>query len=119
MPFNCSNRRSNLIPLIHLNIETQQDLRDYGAWAKGSYYYDLAAVNAFLGHRKEAIIWLDSATTKNVFGEWLIVNDPLLDNIRQDKKYLAIVDREMEKKTDMIDGYITVIKEFEVASLLK
>lgn len=67
---------------LKLDTERQQQLRGYGAWVERGFYYDLAAANAYLGKREEALIWLDSAYQRGFVNLWYLKNDPLLKNIR-------------------------------------
>jgi tetratricopeptide (TPR) repeat protein len=76
---------------MQLDLEQQQGLRGYGAWRKGSHYYDLGAVNAFLGNTDEAIMWLDSAANYGFLDVSFANNDPLLDGIRKDERLQALI----------------------------
>jgi tetratricopeptide (TPR) repeat protein len=89
---------------IRLDMEQQQGLRGYGAWSEGSYYYDLGIVNAFLGNTEEAIIWLDSAATKGYFAVSFVKTDPLLDGIRTDKRFQALVSKKEQEYTMLVNA---------------
>jgi adenylate cyclase len=75
---------------LNLDQERHQNLRGYGAWTQGGFYYDLAASNAFLGKEKEALMWLDSASQLGFINLWYLENDPLLENIRNTPEFLKI-----------------------------
>lgn len=96
---------------LHLDLEMQQGKRGFGAWSKGSFYYDLAIVNAFLGNREEAYSWLDSAKTKGFFSLWHLQNDPLLENIRHESRFRQIVRELKAKKEEEINAYREVLNE--------
>lgn len=93
-----------------LDLESQQGLRGFGAWSKGSYYYDLAAVNSFLGNKEEALAWLDSTSTKGFMSIWLLHHDPLFDNIRREPDFQRLI-RTLEKKNEKwIDAFKEILK---------
>jgi tetratricopeptide (TPR) repeat protein len=96
---------------MKLDLETQQGIRGYGAWSNGSYYYDLAAVNSFLGNREEALAWLDSATTIGFSGFRIIHEDPLFDNIRDTRDFRMLIRAEQEKNKKIINAFKEILKE--------
>jgi adenylate cyclase len=96
---------------ITLDLESQQGLRGFGAWSKGSYYYDLAAVNSFLGNKEEALAWLDSTSTKGFMSLWLIQLDPLLDNIRQEPEFKRLLRVLEDKQEKWIRAFKDILKD--------
>jgi tetratricopeptide (TPR) repeat protein len=76
---------------MKLDHETRMGLRGYGNWASKTYYYDLGVVNAFLGNREEAYLWLDSALNFGWFELFFSEQDPMLDGIRQEESFQDMV----------------------------
>ena len=102
--------------------EILKGLRGYGAWNIGYYYYTLGIVYAFLGNKEEAYMWLDSAANHGYVGLWILDYleiDPLLDGIRQEERFQAIL-RKKRGEADMIkNAYKEVMSEPEVREQLK
>jgi TolB-like protein/class 3 adenylate cyclase/Tfp pilus assembly protein PilF len=96
---------------MQLDLEQQQGLRGFGAWSKGSYYYDLAAVNSFLGNKEMALAWLDSISSKGYFSDWLLLNDPLIDNIRKERAFQRLINSREEKNEKMIKAFKEILKD--------
>jgi tetratricopeptide (TPR) repeat protein len=96
---------------MQLDLERQQGLRGFGAWSNGSHFYDLAAVNAFLGNREEALAWLDSATAKGFTGLRIIQDDPLFDNLKDDPKYRRMIRSMKEEDEKTIRAFKEILKE--------
>ena len=96
-----------------LDMEQHQGLRGYGAWSEGSYYYDLGAVNAFLGNTEEAIIWLDSAAIKGFFDVSFIKKDPLLDDIRSDERFQALISKKEQDHMMLVNALEEEMKKFK------
>jgi TolB-like protein/class 3 adenylate cyclase len=90
---------------IQLDMEQQQGLRGYGAWRKGSHYYDLGAVNAFLGNTDEAIMWLDSAANYGFLEVSFANDDPLLDGIRKDERIQALLSKKEQENMMIINAF--------------
>ncbi len=99
--------------------ETQKGLRGYGVWNTRNYYYDLGIVNAFLGNKEEAYMLLDSAANYGWFTLWYVDNDPLLDGIRQEERFQAIVRKKMEEADRRKNAYKEVMSEPQVKKQLK
>ncbi len=93
-----------------LDLESQQGLRGFGAWSKGSYYYDLAAVNSFLGNKEEALAWLDSTSTKGFMSVLLLQRDPLFDNIRHEPDFQRLIRTLEEKNEKWISAFKEILK---------
>jgi TolB-like protein/class 3 adenylate cyclase/Tfp pilus assembly protein PilF len=93
-----------------LDLESQQGLRGFGAWSKGSYYYDLAAVNSFLGNKEEALAWLDSTSTKGFMSVSLLHRDPLFDNIRREPDFQRLIRTLEEKNEKWISAFKEILK---------
>jgi len=96
---------------IRLDMEQQQGIRGYGAWTEGSHYYDLGIVNAYLGNSDEAIIWLDSAASLGYFNAYFAKNDPLLDGIRKDERFQAIMGKKEQEHMMLINAYKEEMKK--------
>jgi TolB-like protein/Tfp pilus assembly protein PilF len=96
---------------IRLDMEQQQGLRGYGAWREGSYYYDLGVVNAYLGNTEESILWLDSAANKGFFNIGIVENDPLLDDIRKDQRFQALLSKKEQEKMMLVNAYKEEMKK--------
>ncbi|MBR9997444.1 MAG: tetratricopeptide repeat protein [Cyclobacteriaceae bacterium] len=96
---------------MKLDLERQQGLRGFGAWRDGSHFYDLAAVNSFLGNTQEALAWLDSASSKGFSGIRILQGDPLFDNIRKDPKLTRMMRSQKEEDEKMIRALKEVLKE--------
>jgi adenylate cyclase len=96
-----------------LDMEQHQGLRGYGAWSEGSYYYDLGAVNAFLGNTEEAIIWLDSAAIKGFFNVSFIKKDPLLDGIRSDERFQALISKKEQDQMMLVNALEEEMKKLK------
>ncbi len=95
---------------LQLDIERQQQLRGYGAWADRGFYYDLAATNAYLGKRKEALIWLDSTYHRGFANLWYLQNDPLLNNIRTAPEFQRIQQELAERQQEEARAFKKVVE---------
>ena len=95
---------------MRLDREQQQGLRGYGAWSEGSYFYDLGAVNAFIGNTEEAIIWLDSAALKGFFDPSFVKTDPLLDSLRTDERFQALVSSKEQEHMMLVNAFEDAMK---------
>ncbi len=98
---------------LKLDLERQQGLRGYGAWYQGGFYYDLAATNAYLGNREEALAWLDSANRKGFISLWYLNNDPLLENIRNTAKFREIQKEQTEKNRKEKQAFKKVLEDYK------
>jgi adenylate cyclase len=96
---------------MRLDLERQQGLRGFGAWSNGSHFYDLAAVNAFLGNKEEALAWLDSASSKGFTGLRIIKNDPLFDNLKDNPKFKRMLRSLREEDEKTIKAFKDILKE--------
>jgi len=92
-----------------LDLERHQNLRGYGSWVSRGYFYDLACSNAFLGHRDEALMWLDSAYHQGFINLWYLENDPLLNSIRDEDEFVRIKDDLMERRSRQTDAFKAAI----------
>lgn len=95
-----------------LDTETRQGLRNYSLKQSEQYYYDLAAVNSFVGNSREAIAWLDSASEKNATPLWLLEHDPLLKNIRNQDPFIVIERKEKKKEAGIHKAFRKAINEY-------
>ena len=86
-------------------MEQQQGIRGYGAWRKGTHYYDLGAVNAFLGETDEAIMWLDSASNYGFLYVSFANDDPLLDGIRKDPRFQALMAKKEQENMMIVNAF--------------
>jgi len=96
---------------MQLDMEQQQGLRGYGAWTKGSHYYDLGIVNAFLGNTDEAIMWLDSSARYGFMDVYFANNDPLLDGIRKDDRLQALFAQKEQEHMMLVNAYKEEMKK--------
>lgn len=96
---------------MQFDKERQLGIRGYGAWSRGSHYYDLGAVNAFVGNQDEAILWLDSAASFGFFDLGTALNDPLLDNIRKDDRFKAMISKKEQEKMMLVNAYKREMKK--------
>lgn len=103
---------------LQLDIERQQQVRGYGAWVDRGFYYDLAATNAYLGNREEALIWLDSAYHRGFANLWYLQNDPLLNNIRKAPEFQRIQQELAERQQEQARAFKKVVEENRPPSLL-
>ena len=90
---------------MQLDMEQQQGIRGYGAWRKGTHYYDLGAVNAFLGETDEAIMWLDSASSYGFLYVSFANDDPLLDGIRKDPRFQALMAKKEQENMMIVNAF--------------
>jgi TolB-like protein/Flp pilus assembly protein TadD len=93
------------------DIERYREVRGYGAWMSGGFYYDLATTNAYLGNREEALAWLDSAYQKGFINSWYLENDPLLANIRNDDQFRRIQAKFEVEHQKQINAFKNAIEE--------
>jgi TolB-like protein/class 3 adenylate cyclase/Tfp pilus assembly protein PilF len=89
---------------LRLDMEQQQGLRGYGAWHKGTHYYDLGVVNAYLGNTDTAIMWLDSAANYGFLDIKFAQNDPLLDGIRKDERLQALLSKKEQDHMMLVNA---------------
>ncbi len=94
-----------------LDLERHNNLRGYGAWTNRGYFYDLAASNAFLGNRNEALAWLDSAYQMGFIMPWYLENDPLLSNIRSTQEFRRIQSNLGEREQNLKNAFKKAIEE--------
>ncbi len=70
-----------------------------------SYYYDgcynLAALNALLGNKEEAIKWLEKAVEKGLIDTEIINNDPDIDSLKTAKEFSEILKLTEETKSKL------------------
>ncbi|MGD9328552.1 MAG: adenylate/guanylate cyclase domain-containing protein [Cyclobacteriaceae bacterium] len=102
---NDENVQSLFEEQMQLDMEQQQGLRGYGAWRRGSHYYDLGAVNAFLGNTDEAIMWLDSAANYGFLDISFANDDPLLDDIRKDDRFQALIAKKEQEHMMIVNAF--------------
>jgi len=93
------------------DLEQHQNLRGYGVWMDRGYYYDLAASYAYLGNKKEAMAWLDSAAQMGFMSSWYLENDPLLNNIRDEVEFSRIKNEYEDRQRRRIDAFRKAIEE--------
>lgn len=96
---------------LSLDLERHQNLRGYGVWMNRGYFYDLAATNAFLGNKMEALAWLDSASQRGFMNSWYLENDPLLNSIRDDAAFIRIKNGFENRQQSQINAFKKVIDE--------
>jgi TolB-like protein/class 3 adenylate cyclase/Tfp pilus assembly protein PilF len=96
---------------MHLDMEQQQGLRGYGAWPKGSHYYDLGIVNAIKGNTDEAIMWLDSAASLGFLNVSFAKNDPMLEVIRGDDRFQAVISKKEQEHMMRVNAFKEVMKD--------
>ncbi len=72
------------------DLERHENRRGYGVWMDRGYFYDLAATNAYLGNKAEALAWLDSASQTGFMNTWYLENDPLFNTIRDEAEFVRI-----------------------------
>jgi len=89
---------------LRLDLEQQQGFRGYGAWHEGTHYYDLGVVNAYLGRIDEAIMWLDSAANYGFLDVSFAEIDPLLDGIRKDERYQALISKKEQEHMMLVNA---------------
>ena len=104
---------------MKLDKETQKGLRGYGVWNARVYYYDLGIVNAFLGNREEAYMWLDSAANYGWFELWTAEHDSLLNGIRHEERFQAIIRKKREEADMEKNAFKEVMSEPEVKKQIK
>jgi len=90
---------------LRLDMEQQQGLRGYGAWHEGTHYYDLGVINAYLGNIDDAIMWLDSAARFGFLDPSFAKDDPLLDGIRKDERFQAIISKKEQEHMMLVNAY--------------
>jgi TolB-like protein/class 3 adenylate cyclase/Tfp pilus assembly protein PilF len=96
---------------LRLDMEQQQGLRGYGARHEGTHYYDLGIVNAYLGNIDDAIMWLDSAVIYGFFDVNFAKNDPLLDGIRKDERFKAIISKREQEHMMLVNAFKEAMKK--------
>jgi TolB-like protein/Tfp pilus assembly protein PilF len=96
---------------LKLDMERQQQLRGYGAWVERGFYYDLAASYAYLGSRKDALIWLDSAYHRGFVNLWYLKNDPLLKNIRTASEFQQFQSELSDRQLKQARAFKKVMEE--------
>jgi len=90
---------------MRLDMEQQEGLRGYGAWSRGSHYYDLSVTNAYLGNTEEAVMWLDSAANYGFLDVTFANEDPLLDEIRKDDRVQGIIAEKEQERMMIINAF--------------
>ena len=58
-----------------------------------TYTYEIAMVHAYRGELDEAFTWLDRAFDRRDLGLNFIVGDPFMDNLRDDPRFDAVLER--------------------------
>jgi TolB-like protein/tetratricopeptide (TPR) repeat protein len=104
---------------MRLDLEVVTGKRGGGLWDPWAEFYDLAAVNSFLGHPEEAFRWLDSAKTRNFNWHWGVYNDPLLDPIRGDKRFKDLIERFRNNDRISAEAFRAAGKRYNMDLLLK
>ncbi|NJN25370.1 MAG: tetratricopeptide repeat protein [Cyclobacteriaceae bacterium] len=95
---------------LKLDLERHADLRGYGAWTEGGFYYDLAASKSFLGSGDEALLWLDSAYQMGFINLWYLDRDPMLANIRNTGTFRQIENNLKKRQQAMTEAFKTTIE---------
>ena len=104
---------------MQLDLETQQRLRGFGTLYRGSHFYNLGAINAFLGNKGEAYAWLDSASSNGFFNLWNIENDPLLEPIRHDPQFKQLIEQRIEYREAMVNEIKRSMKRLDSRSFFR
>lgn len=98
-------------------INTIKGESGLGVWGDNSElsYYDLMAIEAFLGNTKQALDYLDSTILYKVplFFYWGYFNDPLLNNIRKEPRFKEIIKNLDEKDQRMSMAFNRAMRSFE------
>jgi adenylate cyclase len=65
----------------------------HGVWFPGleATYYDLTAIESFLGNKASALNYLDSMIKYPINWDWGYRNDPLLNNIRKEPSFIGFI----------------------------
>jgi hypothetical protein len=96
--------------------------RGVGSWGDfRSTYYDLAAVNAFLGNKKKAFQYLDSLYDRGA-PSWLmtwISDDPLLNNIRKEPHFIDFQSKVIAQRQFRANAFKDAINLHEMSVQLK
>jgi len=93
------------------DLERHQNLRGYGVWMNRGYFYDLAATNAFLGNEEKALTWLDSTFQRGFMNSWYLENDPLLENIRDEARFVRIRQEYENRLQNQVNAFKKAIEE--------
>jgi len=105
---------------IQLDLGKLRGLRGYGVFGgKGNSYYDLAASFSLLGDKEKGIQYLDSAWN---FGQrWPqgYREDPLLDNLRDDKRFQTILKKSENHEKYVSNAYQEALNNSETAKRVK
>ena len=115
--------RKKAMELFHeqlkIDTETQNKIRRFPAGENENYLYGLAAVNSFLGHKEIALQNLDSLTGFSFFPDLLAQRDPLMDNIRNEKKYKDWVERKKKQRRERTEAMLQALAEHEASDQIK
>jgi len=86
-----------------------------GVWNVGlsAPYYDLMAIEAFLGNKALALKYLDSAVHYNFIWDWGYRNDPLLNGIRKESRFVEFIKNMDEKEERMSMALSRAMRTFE------
>ena len=87
-------------------------LLDTCVWS-GAKKYDLMGVESFLGNRLSALNYLDSSIKYQIQWPWGYRNDPLLNNIRKEPKFVEFIKGMDEKDLRMSSALNRALRVFE------
>lgn len=87
----------------------------HGVWFPGyeATYYDLTAIESFLGNKASALNYLDSTIKYPINWDWGYRNDPLLNNIRKEPSFIAYIKKLDDRDERNIAALNRAMRTFE------
>lgn len=86
-------------------------------------YYDLALIHASLGQKEKAMEWLRLAKENEIHGAFFrmdyLVSDPMLDNLRDDPEFQAMLEEKREEEELIRKLFYTKLREYHDRDELK
>jgi tetratricopeptide (TPR) repeat protein len=104
---------------LKIDSDTQNKRRRFSAYARKNYLYDIVAVNSFLGNKEIALQNLDSLTGFSFFPYLLAQRDPLMDNIRKEKKNKDWADAKRKERKARSEAMLQALSEHEASDQIK
>ena len=104
---------------LKIDMELQNRHRRLAAFGSQGSLYDLVAVNSVLGNKEIALQNLDSLTGFSFFPYLLAQRDPLMDNIRNEKKYKDWAESKRKERKERSQAMLQALAEHEASDQIK
>jgi len=107
-----TGRKEQALKLFNEQMEKDIESIALNPYTGGtSYYYDLAAVNAFLGNREKAYSWIDKMVAEGWGVGGFCMQDPLFDNLKSDQKFKELAAKVVAHRAQMRKNFKLMLED--------